>query len=189
MSTTTDEKRFAIGEACGMWLGGLRYFVLCGPSHPRTVYRLQPDGELEMMLSSGWNKSLSNEMTGLHEVPEGTARLIWERLFVPERKGETTAAVLDELLDYWEDVRGRTRAPMSIFLQRKEQGGTLTGIVVRLNALVKLRRDQRKTSARPSNASNVAQLKESSVAHPPATPDQCSESPRKERGHAAGRGQ
>lgn len=65
------------------WLGGLRYFVMSGPMPPSTVYRLQPDGEIEMMLTCGWSASVTNQMTGLHEVSEGAARFIWERLFQP----------------------------------------------------------------------------------------------------------
>ena len=69
--------------ACSAWLGGLRYFVLSGPIQPSTVYRLKPDGELELMLSCGWSPSVTTQMTGLHEVSEGAARFIWERIFLP----------------------------------------------------------------------------------------------------------
>jgi hypothetical protein len=82
--TTTDCNHDAPGviHYTG-WLGGLRYFVLSGPKPPSTVYRLQPDGELELMLSCGWTASITTQMTGLFEVSEGAARFIWERIFLP----------------------------------------------------------------------------------------------------------
>jgi hypothetical protein len=36
-----------------------------------------------MMMSCGWTASVTNQMTGLHELAEGAARFIWERLFQP----------------------------------------------------------------------------------------------------------
>jgi hypothetical protein len=55
---------------------------------PTTVYRLQPDGELEMMLSCGWNKSVSNEMTGLDKISEGDARFIQAALDAMRRPND-----------------------------------------------------------------------------------------------------
>ena len=80
---------------CSAWLGGLRYFVLSGPIPPTTVYRLQPSGELEMMISCGWTASVTNQMTGLHELSEGAARFIWERLFQPPNGPSSATASKD----------------------------------------------------------------------------------------------
>lgn len=62
------------------WTGGLRYFVLCGPQKPSEIYRMQQNGNIELMMRSGWIASVTNQTVGLHEIPEGAAQFIWERL-------------------------------------------------------------------------------------------------------------
>lgn len=67
------------------WKAGLQYFVIKGHKKPLTVYRKSSTG-LELMMSSGWAPSISNKLTGLKEIPERAARVLWKKLFKPTGK-------------------------------------------------------------------------------------------------------